>query len=337
MDFEPLFTTLHAINTKDDNVERRDISDNDVVDDYIKTLTLEIKNSNRYKRYKTSSNNTEVVTTIMKALLNEHLDQEEMDIIANRLLKKEQDAQRKIKALPRNIREGSLIQCLFKSNDDYYCLISKVELGSFLDFVDLLKKEGLPYTSKALKNCLFKFNENKEIEDIWVSDTSSSNAAYWYKDFLELEECTTNEISTKNSFDLIEKSLSTIKKSAPKDYYNFRNQLISYYKTQPIFDYDNMIDYVFGTYTPEVLDETNINNIKNRIQKTFLNKKIDTQFDIIRDQIKAKSILRVNEFVEININNSSADFKSKIQAFEEENKMYLKIETDNEEVYNAFK
>jgi hypothetical protein len=317
--------------------KRRDITDNEVVEDYIKTLTLEIISSNKYKRYNTISLNTEVISTVMKALDKETLDKDEIDIVANRLLKKEIVAKERIKALPREIRLGSLIQCLFKSNDNYYCLISKVELGLFLDYIDLRKKEGLPYTSKALKNCLIKFNEDKAIDDIWVSDTSSSNAAYWYKEFLELEECSTNEVSTKNSFDIIEKNLSTIKKGAPKDYYNLRNQLISYYRTQNAFDYDEMEKYVFGIYQPESIDITVIDNIKKLIKKSFNAKKVDTQFEIISKMVKARAVLRLNEFVEININGSSNEFKSKIRALEENNKKYLKIETDNEEVYNAFK
>ena len=142
---------------------------------------------------------------------------------------------------------------VFKRNGVEMILIAKVDLNSFLDQTDFKKHAGLPFEKRILKTCLVEFAQQNEIAKITVSDTN--NAKYWWKDFLELEEITSDEKNTKLAFNSIDHTLGVqLKRNFPSDYTYLRNNFIGYFRTQPRFfvlmTFNTMYLELIGPTTP---------------------------------------------------------------------------------------
>lgn len=83
-----------------------------------------------------------------------------------------------------------------------YFIITKIEATDGLDMEELKIREILPF-QKNFKNALFEINEENEIENIFLSDTNGDISKYWYNDFLEIEEMTTDEVNTEKHIILL--------------------------------------------------------------------------------------------------------------------------------------
>lgn len=72
------------------------------------------------------------------------------------------------------------------------------------------------------------------------------------------------------------------------DYYNLRNNLIVYFKQPREFDFDEMMNCVFGKYEPEHPRLINMNKLKDKVQEKLLSSKYDTAFTIAPQAVKKK-------------------------------------------------
>ena len=142
---------------------------------------------------------------------------------------------------------------------------------------------------------------------------------------------------TKDMYDLLEKAIHRKTKKSLVDYYNLRNNLITYFQSPRNFRIDEMEDIVFGNYIPEE-KTVDIKEIKDSIRDSVRNKKLDTAFEIKPDIVKKKfkRVVKVNEFVTIQLVKGSERYQDKIVSRENEGKKYIIIETNEDEAFKMF-
>ena len=205
---------------------------------------------------------------------------------------------------------------------------------------DLKIRNILPNTKQVLKNALFELNEEGEFENIFLSDTNSDISKYWYKDFLELEEMTTDERNTSETFKIIMTEIKKgLKKEAPADYIFCRNQCIGYFKTKENFDLDVAMSEIFLSYT---FDNEEIEKgkckIVEKIHKKIDDSNLDTQFilkkEVIKDR-KTKFREVLNQGISIEIEGHLNDIKNNIHSQEQDGEKYIIIKA-TEDAYKLF-
>lgn len=329
-----IIALMHKIDRKKDYAEMASIETGDVKN-YISSLMIDILENKNYKHYKVKSMTKEVIRIVSKSIEDEKIDEKNISNIANRYLDAEKKGQEHREKMKGQIKEGFLIEALLKTQESYYYFISKVEINDYLNAEELVRQGGMPYGDKALKTCLFKFTVEKELEDIYVSD--KQNAVYWYSQFLELEECSSNEKATKELYAMIERKIRNNTRKSTTDYYSLRNALVTYFQNPKRFTYEGMMDIVFEGYEPIEPSKVDIDKIKKEVYEEIKSKKYDTEFWIDPNSIKTrlKKNIRVNSFVNLQLDGGDENYATMISAFEEKGKKYLKIESD-EEAYLIF-
>lgn len=328
-DVDIIFTLVHKIDREKEHAEIEERSNGDLKD-YIAGLMMDILENKNYKYYKKRETTSEVLDIVNDCVENECLNSKKRDHIANRYLYNEKMGQERIDRMNGEVKKGFLIQALLYKNEKYYYFISKVEINPFLETEDMIKRKGMPYGDKTLKTCLFLFDYNKEIENIYISD--KQNAKYWYYDFLELDECTSDEKATKDLYVLIERKIKDNTRKSKQDYYALSNALATYFQSPRRFNYDEMEKVVFKDYKPDNPEVVDIKKISTQIQEKIKIGKYDTEFMIVPKIIQKnlKKNIKVNTFVNLQLDGGDENYKTIITAFKEKDKKYLKIETDNE-------
>lgn len=339
-----LNNSIRIIDYANEKVYVRDTPD--TFNEYISELIAHI-NSNQYVRsYKTTSNATEVISCILDILNNKEssgLFEVKNNIIADRLLRKEKEAQRHVGRMNINVRKGSLIQALLFDQDSetFQYLIAKVEHSEFVDDSDYSFKTGFSKDKKTIwKSCLIDlFNPAAETFDVKVY--SDTKAKYWSIDFLELVELISDETNTVSSFKAIDGFLNrNIKRVSKQDYVVIRNAFISYMKSNEHIDYRTMVDTVLENYVPYDLDKERLDEYRNKLYDLPNKKGFDFQFNSIPTAINARigKIYKVTTGIEVKITDSIPDIKETIKAFQAENGVrYLKIKVTDDDTYDSFK
>lgn len=330
---ENFFTLMHHIDVKEENVTYKEITNEDA-EQYILQLTQEILTNSAKKKYRIDRQTTEVISQVLKTYENKDVLTEERDIIANRLLTTEVEAQRRIEHLGVAIKKGSLIQSFFIENEVYYYLISKIEADAYLDETDLHKRIGLRYEDKAFKNCLIRYDVKGEIEEILISDKNAGGTDYWHNLFLELKEITTNESNSKDMFNIVESVLKREFKDSPAELTIHKNQLRGYFETKEGYSHDECINYLFGSSeTPK------IRQVKEKIITKAEKAKLDSQFAIEKTAIsksKWKETKQINDYVELTLKGHEEQIKSTIKSYTENGEKYIAIKVTDNETYKSF-
>lgn len=336
--------SIRIIDYINEKVYNRDTPE--TFNEYISELINHI-NSNKYVRaYKTTSNATEVISCVLEILRakdDKELFDLKNDIIANRLLRKEKEAQSHVGRMNINVRKGSLIQALLfdEENETYQYLIAKVEHSEFVDDSDYSFKTGFSKDKKTIwKSCLIDlFNPTAETFDVKIY--SDTKAKYWSIDFLELVELINDETNTVNTFKAIEGFLNrNVKRASRQDYTVIRNAFISYMKSNDHIDYKNMIDTVLENYVPYELDKERIADYRTKLYKLPDKKGFDYQFNSIPSAINARigKVYKVTTGIEVKITDSIPNLKETIRAFQAEDGIrYLQIKTTDNDTYESFK
>lgn len=227
--------------------------------------------------------------------------------------------------------------------DELLITLAKIETVDFLEDVHLKIQSGLPINKKALKTaviCITQLEDTEELEvQITVTDSGSTIAKYWSDDFLEASELTSDEKNTKNAFTAIERILSqNLKTQAPSDYTELRNGLVGYFKKQPSFHFENMIDYVFGNYEMENT-QVNLENVKDKVKKLLEKEKFDTHFTIVPNEIKArfKKTYKVTDEIELRTNGHIENLRHIIKATKNtQGEKILEIKIESDTIYKSF-
>lgn len=124
---EIIVTSVHLIDYE--NGVTKIIVPPEAFEEYISELISHINSNTTIREFTTSSKKTEVISSIFdtKAHINDSdVVQNNFNIIANRLLKKEVEAQERIEHLEIQVQKGSLIQALIldEPNKKYTYLLA---------------------------------------------------------------------------------------------------------------------------------------------------------------------------------------------------------------------
>ena len=317
----------------------------DTFDEYISELISHINSNDSVRDFKTRSLNTEVISCA-KEICNERVDEDliidKTDTIANRLLAKEIEAQGRVARMNTNVQKGSLVQALLYDEDveKFTYLLAKVEHSNFVDDTDFSFKSGFSKDKKTLwKSCLIEILPG-DVEEYHAKIYSNTVAKYWSDDFLELDEMISDESNTTKAFRAIEGVLNrNVKSIAPRDHTIIRNSIISYFKNNAHFDYNQMLDSALGSYQTTDLTADKLASLKEKLGALPETKKFDRQFSPIASIINAriKKVYEVNSGIEIRITDEIPDIANTIQSCREnDGAKYIKIRTNNEDTFKRF-
>jgi hypothetical protein len=326
----------HSILIEDEKIVENKI-ENEEAKDFFNKVINEILEKDTKKSYKIGSLTTEVVSIIMN-VLKENYPYEILENISKRLLKVEIEAQKNIDKLKIKIKKGCLVQAYIKKDEKKYFIITKIEATDGLDMEELKIREILPFQKKILKNALFEINEENEIENIFLSDTNGDISKYWYNDFLEIKEMTTDEVNTEKTYNIIMKEIDKgLKEVSPPDYIFCRNKCIGFFKTKEFFDFNEAMSEIFMSYefeNQEIEKEKIVKKIHEKISKINL----DTQFTLKKEVIKNRKIKfreSVNQGISIEIEGFLEDIKNNIYSQKRNEDKYIIIKA-TEEAYKLF-
>lgn len=200
---------IRVIDYENNEVLTRDIMPN--FSEYIEQLIAYINNNTSVREYRTQSTNTEVIAAILEIVRQqEDLDlvTRNVDMIADRLLRKEKEANERIAQLDTNVQKGSLILALIENEENISFLLAKVEHTDFFDDTDYSIKSGFSKdTKKIWKTCLFDIDDT-EVSTFIAKIYSNTMAKYWWHDFLELVELQSDEYNTKKAFRSVDSALT---------------------------------------------------------------------------------------------------------------------------------
>jgi hypothetical protein len=337
-----IFEALHHVDLERDSIDSKRIDKGDL-NEYLVGLIENIMETPNNRYFKIHSNSTQIISLI-NGLMEEKLQEDFVEVsdeIAKRLLRIEVQAKERYKNIT-DIQRGSLIQSLIQYEDsqEFFFLIVKVEHESFLNADDLVKQIGLPFDKRILKTCLIKYNEENEILEIIITDTNTRISAYWWNDFLELEEMNSDEKNTKTAFNAIDLTLTQkLKKQSPADYTVLRNNLIGYFRTQDNFQFDHMLNSVFGNYQPESISNEDLSEVKKQVASLPEKKGFDKHFSIIDKEIKARirKTIPLSDKIELNLKDHISELRHIIRSEVSPNgEKQIVIKTENEEAFNLF-
>lgn len=339
--------SVHVIDHETNSVEDVKIETDDITT-FTTNLLLQIRNVNNKRSFKFAENSSGMAKTFSDLLMKIDTDEfdNEFKETTNIVSKKLCQAQIEHTINHSGIKppkKGSLVVVVIQSEEIVEVLITKINLESFIDIQDAIRKAGLPDEKAVQKSCFITYqvgNEKVEVQDVFVSDSGTTISRYWSNDFLELIELTSNETNTKNAFNIIEQIIvRNCKKKSKKDYVDLRNNLVGYFQTSSSFNLDSMIDYVIGDFQPDN-EEVNISKIKESLTALKENKKFDSSFDIELTAINTrfKRVYKISDEIELRTINHIENLNTKIVAsIDEYGEKILKIRNISEEVYQSFK
>lgn len=337
------------------NIKLIDIDNNKVIDkgipenfsEFANMLIKDMNESESVRRYKTLSLNTEVISSIINIIKNtedNNIVNNNMNIIAKRLLLKELEVEQRIERMNVNVQRGSLIQAVLYDSyyDKYAYILAKVEHTGFFDDVDFSVKYGFSKDNKKIwKYCIFEI-EDLDSDIFYANVHSYIKAKYWSDSFLELEPLETDERNTDKAFRAIDAYINrNIKKKSSRDYICIRNEFISYFKSHKHIDYLQMVDDIFLDYEPIDLTKDELQKYIDDIKELPSKKGFDMQFNSIQSVINAKikKVYDVCTGVQLKITDAIDNINDVICSGRDSNgELYVKIKVDNVEnpIYKEF-
>lgn len=328
---------LHQIDHVGSVIKQLNVAqDNEDFKLYINELLNKITDAENKRQFIFESEDTEVKLLIEKIIKGDDF-LKAAEKIADRLMRKEQNAQSDIEHLKHEVQKGILVQALVEIGNKRKLVIAKADHIEYLDDQNLKQRKGLPLKKKLYKALMLEFNKKNEILDIFVYDTNSRIAKYWWSDFLELTELNTDEHNTELAFDAIDNLLGKIKKDYPADHNILRNRSLGYFKSNREFKIEHFIKSAIGNYEA-VNSLFKIDAFKTKLLNLPEKLKFDAQFSIKPEIIKAKklrNIVVLNDKMDLHIKEHIQNWGNVIEAETIKGQKYIRIKTDLG--YEAFK
>lgn len=353
---EVIHQYMYHIDFENRNVINVPIDGQDALE-FIDNVINETLTNNSTKKYLKKSDTTEVIGLIKRMIDNdsynnqvynsdesavavESVDDDTTQRIAERLMESEIDAQSSIEATGIRLKKGSLIQALINEDDNYRYVLIKIEHSSYLDIKNLSKNIGLPLEEKILKSCVIDYDENNEIRDINLYDSSRKIANYWWNGLLELKPANKDDVNTKNAFHRIHNLINKeVAKFSPSDATMLINRSKGYFDSKTQFDIDDYVNTVIEEYLPK--QSMDFNNKKAELKRNIKNlatKYFDGQFSIDVDVInKVKpDIYKIDDNIYLTLKGRVETLKDKIIGEKEDEKWILKISDVPEDIGEKF-
>jgi hypothetical protein len=333
------YIKLVKIDHDNDNVVIERIDGQENIKQYVMDMLVTISENIGEREY-IFKDGEETMKTYLNNFINEDNKDEITLHIAKRLLSKEQDAQIKYVHITQ-IQKGIMLASLCKMTErDYKVIIAKADYSEFLEEASGEKKNGLPTKKKIFKSFIANvtFVDGKYSISKMVSfDVNSSQAKYWYNDFLDLEAKLDDETNTKKAFDEINaRVLTPIKKESKDDYWCLYNATLRYMRSEGEFDIEYYVNEILGKYIP-TNPNVKIKDLSKRALELPEKRNFDRKFTKVPKAIKKKikAIIPLTEDISLSVaDNSNPSLKNIIKPYEdEEGYKYIMVKSDEGHSY----
>lgn len=292
-------------------------SDNDL-EDYLSELLKEVNKSEQKRQYEFHRETTEFYTSLTSFSNNNDLNKNESaEGIAERLLEKEVDADSRYGHLGKSdnghIKKGSFLQFMYREGESISYLGVKIEHQFFLDEDDFRKKIGLAVSKKIYKACKVSFNNNIP-SSVFIYDTNSTPAVYWWNTFLEMRPVRDDEFNTTKASKEVIKVVNGLKKKHPIDYTILRNATIAAFKQQGEMKFDDFINNTFLNYEPQDITlKDKMPKIVVRLRALPNKKEFDSKFNLTPSKVPYKeSKVTLSPEISISMSEGIEDLNEKI-------------------------
>lgn len=310
--------------------------------EYIQQLISHIQTNASVREYRTQSANTEVVRAILEIVKHqsEEVVEQNIDLIAGRLLRKETETQEQVGHMGVKVQKGSLILSLIEKGENTIFLLAKVEHTDFFDDTDYSIKTGFSKDEKKIwKTCLFEVDDINAVQFL-AKVYSNTAAKYWWHDFLELQEFKSDEMNTKNAFQAVETTLSrNLKNIAPYDYTVIRNAMYAYFNSVEQFDFEEMVKLTLKNYRPNDMTLEKKEVLLQAFYELPEKRKFDYRFSPVPAIIKPKmkKTYDVYHNIQVKVLGEVESINDVIQSYQaEDGNRYLKIKVNNDATFRAF-
>lgn len=306
---EVLYIQLMKIDHDNNCVTVEIIDEQENIKEYVMDMVSTISDNTGEREYSFKTGEE-----TMKMYLHNFITEENKDIIveniANRLLSKEKDAQTRYAHITQ-IQKGIMLVALCQMTDrDFKIIISKADYSEFLEESSGKKKNGLPTKRKIFKSFIAnitKVNDTFNITKMLTFDVNSSQAKYWYNDFLDLEAKLDDETNTVKAFNEIKaRIIEPVRKDSREDYWCLYNLTLGYMRSEGDFDINHYANNILGAYTP-ISPKININDLKEKALALPEKRKFDKKFSKMPKAIKNKfkTTVSLNEDISLSVNSNS--------------------------------
>lgn len=355
--FQNIFSHYFSVDIDLNQIEHNDNSaflNN--VDTFVEDKLQNLYHSDSNRHYLVKDGTTQVISNINQMLQVREGDESQRIVhaesIARRLLNKEKEVQERITHLEQDVQKGGLIITCFDKDDIRYFAIVKIHYIDFYEEETFEEHRGLPKKNVILKTSICTVSNSNVSNDFYLSDSTKPKgmgaAKFWWDDFLELSPLINDAENTKRVFNQVDDLLKKeFYKDNREDYWFFRNNLVSFLRTEEYFVFNTMIERTLGNLDIDLLQDKS--DAEKNVFRSTLTQKIqsvrmkndqplfDTEFTIDKKEVKAKIKRNITllDNVELSIKGEISDFKTSIFAEKEGNRKFLKIYTDSG--YDAFK
>lgn len=331
---EVLYIQLIKIDHENNRVTTEPIDEQGNIKQYVMDMLITIS-ENIGEREFTFKNGEETMKTYLNRFIQEDNKNAIVNNIANRLLIKEQEAQTKYAHITQ-IQKGIMLFAFCKMTDrDYKIVISKADYSEFLEETSGERKNGLPIKKKIFKSFIANVTivgKRNNISKMVTFDVNSSQAKYWYNDFLDLEAKLNDEANTKNAFDQINaRILTPIKKTSKDDYWCLYNSTLRYMRSEGEFDIDYYANEILGGYQPlntRIKTKELCEKALKLPETSNFDKKFTKAPKAIRKRIK--TVISLTEDISLSIaNNGNPSLKNIIKPKEDdEGNKYIMVKSE---------
>lgn len=310
---------------------------------YIQQLVTYIQTNVSVREYRTQSANTEVIRAVVDIVKHQSAEEvvgRNVDLIANRLLRKESGVQEQVGPMGVRVQKGSLILALIEKEENTIFLLAKVEHTDFFDDIDYSIKTGFSKDEKKIwKTCLFEMDDISVLQ-FQAKVYSNTAAKYWWHDFLELQELQSDEVNTKRAFQAVERALSkSLKKTAPFDCTAIRNAVYTYFNSVDQFDFEEMTERTLKNYKPNDMTLNKKEELLQEFCQLPEKESFDHRFRSAPAVIapKMKKTYNVYHNIQVKVLGEVESLNDVIQSYEaEDGNRYLRIRVNDDMTFRAF-
>ena len=307
------------------------------VREYIEAITTELTNNSvtrQYcfdEQYQTAKNDVIFIITKINALcsipnederkaeINESLKNYIESHPAQRLssIEKEfNDIYTQLSPIPKGVL---IVAEIINEEGNCKLILAKADYAEFMEELSGDKKLGLPTKKKIYKAVSIGYvydNHEYTISNVLVCDTSSRDAKYWWRSFLELKELRTNELNTINAYKAIkDKVISPIRKDHKTDFINLFNFNLAYFSSNDNFNIDEYIQKI-RDYIPvdhNLNKETLINKLNALPETEKFDRTFQKQPTSISDRMR-RQVVRLADNLDLSIKGQIENLQNVIKA-----------------------
>ena len=331
---EVSYIQLIKIDHDNNNVVVEPIDEQENIKQYVMDMLATISENIGEREY-IFKDGEETMKTYLNRFISEDDKFETTLNIAKRLLSKEQDTQLKYAHITQ-IQKGIMLASLCQMTDrDYKVIIAKADYSEFLEEASGEKRNGLPTKKKIFKSFIANVvivDGAYSISKMVTFDVNSSQAKYWYNDFLDLEAKLDDETNTKKAFDEINaRILTPIKKDSKDDYWCLYNATLSYMRSEGEFDIEYYANEILGKYTPKN-PNVKIKDLSKKALELPEKRNFDKKFTKVPKAIKKKikAIIPLTEDISLSVtDNGNPSLRNIIKPHkDEEGHKYIMVKSD---------